>query len=89
MSEDDQKNEPIEAPAPQPPEITETEIKAWALENKPQARALGLWIVLNASTPDILPGTGEFEDRVVQWARIHPMAARLLLMRLMTEIGTS
>jgi hypothetical protein len=67
--------------------VGEKTIEAWALENKERAKALGMWILQNMNDKTgLLPGTGEFEDAAVGWARANPMTARLMFIRLMPQL---
>jgi hypothetical protein len=74
---------------PVPVPITASVIEAWALKNKPEAKALGTFIITNMkTTPEQLaklPSRGEFEDRAVLWAASHREEAQALVLRLLPK----
>jgi hypothetical protein len=76
--------------AAKPAPITAEVIEAWALKNKPEAKALGTFIIANMkTTPEQLaklPSRGEFEDRAVAWATEHRAEAQALVLRLLPKI---
>ena len=67
-------------------EINEKAIETWALENKEKAKALGKWMVEHMNDKEGSPGTGEFEDAVVDWSRKNTLSARMLFLKLMPKI---
>lgn len=78
------------APTPEasePIKVDAASLEKWAIENKDQAKALGMWIVMNMNDKSgALPGTGAFQDAAVEWARANPMTARMLFLSLMTKL---
>ena len=67
--------------------MTGSLIKAWAKkpENKEKAKALGLRLFQNQSTPDKLnelPSLGAFEDDAQAWAIKNPNKAKMLMLQL-------